>query len=256
MNLRSIPILVLCLSTLSVTSIPLGGQSPQGYREQSPVLFQVSTLDALSQGVFEGSYPVGLLKREGDFGLGTYDGLNGEMVVLDGHYYHAYSDGSVREAADSELAPFAAVTRFSPQATFTVTGLTMAQISAYLTSVLPSANLSYAIKISGTFATVETRAIPKQSLPYPTLAVATQSEVTFTYTNVVGTAVVIRAPAFEKGINVVGDHFHFVSADRTIAGHALALTTGKVTIQVQVLPQTNLWLPEIKPFLNATLPLV
>ncbi|RXH55963.1 acetolactate decarboxylase [Granulicella sibirica] len=222
--------------------------------DELPLLFQVSTLDALSQGVFEGSYSVGQLKRQGDFGVGTYDGLNGEMVVLDGHVYHAYADGTTKEAGDNELAPFAAVTFFKPQYSFTLTGKTMAEISTALTSQLPSANLSYAIKITGAFTTLQTRAIAKQTMPYPTLVVASAGEVVFNYNDVEGTAVVLRGPAFEKGINVVGDHFHFVSKDHTKAGHVLALTTGTVKVEVMVLPQTTLWLPLNKYFLNATLP--
>lgn len=219
-----------------------------------PNLFQVSTLDALSQGVYEGAYTVGQLKQKGDFGLGTYDGLNGEMVVLDGHIYHSYYDGSTKEAADSETAPFAAVTFFRSQATYTISGKTEAEISTWLTSVLPSANLSYAIKITGLFSTLETRAITKQTKPYPTLAVASATEAVFNYTDVEGTAVVLRGPAFEKGINVVGDHFHFISKDHTKGGHALALTTGNVKVEIMAIPETTILLPTNTYFLNATLP--
>lgn len=253
--------LTIVFAMLSCIAAPVAVRSQDKQEDRSsqqmnalPNLFQVSTLDALSQGVFEGAYTVGQLKQKGDFGLGTYDGLNGEMVVLDGRVYHAYYDGTTKEAADSETAPFAAVTFFRPQVNYTITGKTMAEISAWLTTVLPSANLSYAVKITGLFTAVETRAITKQSMPYPTLAAASVGEAVFNYTDLEGTAVVLRAPSFEKGINVVGDHFHFVSKDHTKAGHALALTTGTVKVEIMALPETTLWLPTNKYFLDATLP--
>lgn len=246
----------LCLGTLHAQSTAANQGAPQQQQQSSalPNLFQVSTLDALSQGVFDGSYTVRDLKRSGDFGLGTYDGLNGEMVVLDGHVYHGYADGTTQEAKDTETAPFAAVTFFHSQTSFTLTGKTMAEVSTALTAALPSANLNYAIRISGHFASVETRAIAKQSKPYPTLATAAASENLFFYTDLDGTAVVLRGPAFEKGINVVGDHFHFVSKDHTKSGHVLALTTGAVTVEIMMIPTTTLWLPLNSGFLNATLP--
>ena len=236
---------------------PLSAQQgkPSNNFPATPLLFQVSTLDALSQGVFEGAYSVGDLKQHGDFGLGTYDGINGEMVVLDGHVYHAYSNGTTAEATDSELAPFAAVTFFRPQATYAIKGLTMAEISEWLNGKLPSPNLNYAIRISGFFSAVQTRAIPKQSKPYPTLAEAMESQVVFNYNDLEGTAVVLRGPAFEKGINVVGDHFHFISRDHSKAGHVLGLTAGAVKVEIMIVPQTTLWLPLNRYFLNATLPL-
>ena len=47
-------------------------------------LFQTSTITALSAGDYDGELTVAQLKEQGDFGLGTYDALDGEMIVLDG----------------------------------------------------------------------------------------------------------------------------------------------------------------------------
>lgn len=47
-------------------------------------LYQVSTLDSLMQGVYDGELMLEELLQRGDFGIGTFDALDGEMVILDG----------------------------------------------------------------------------------------------------------------------------------------------------------------------------
>ena len=77
-------------------------------------LFQMSTSGALIEGISQGIVTVGELKRHGDLGLGTFADLDGEMVAVDGRFWRVPGSGSVQEAADSDLAPFAVVTNFRP----------------------------------------------------------------------------------------------------------------------------------------------
>ena len=77
-------------------------------------LFQVSTTGALVQGVYKGAVTVGELRKHGDFGLGTFEGLDGEMVVVDGRFYQVQSDGRITEPPDAAPVPFAVVTTFRP----------------------------------------------------------------------------------------------------------------------------------------------
>src|SRR5215469_16603163 len=58
-------------------------------------LYQVSTATALVEGVYEDDVQVSTLRKHGDLGLGTFEGLDGEMVIVDGHFYQLRSDGSV-----------------------------------------------------------------------------------------------------------------------------------------------------------------
>jgi acetolactate decarboxylase len=217
-------------------------------------LFQISTLEALTIGVFDGAYPVGMLRKHGTFGLGTYDGIDGEMIVLDGHFYHARSDGSVEESKDSELTSFAAIVNFVPERKYSVCNMTMSELNTYIASLIPSSNYFYAIKIHGLFHSVTARAIPKLSKPFPTLAEATQEEVVFTRQGVEGTAVVIRSPAYVSNLNVAGDHYHFISDDAKFGGHALDLTAEKVTLEVQEIRRNTLWLPTSDAFKMASQP--
>src|SRR6202171_5358217 len=83
-------------------------------------LYQVSTATALVEGIYQGAVRVGTLREHGDLRLGTFENLDGEMVVLDGQFYPARSDGSVRECDDDVLSTFAVITRFAPEAALTL----------------------------------------------------------------------------------------------------------------------------------------
>jgi acetolactate decarboxylase len=218
-------------------------------------LFQVSTLDALSSGIYNGSYTVGQLKKQGDFGLGTYDGLDGEMIALDGKFYHMRSTGVLSVAADDEIAPWAAVTHFTAGVRFTVNAVTMAQLSSMIDAVLPSKNFFYAIRIHGTFSAMTTRAIPMQFLPYLPLTQLVPTQIMFNSANITGTLVDIRSPAYVAGINQLGHHYHFVSDDFKMGGHSLSFTTGPVTVEIQTLRRYSIWLPDDEPFTAVTLPI-
>ena len=86
------------------TDRTLSDKFPETYAsdEQRDVMFQVSLLQGLTFGDYHGSITVEDLKEHGDTGLGTFDGLNGEMIVIDGEVYRAAGDGTVEEVSDDE----------------------------------------------------------------------------------------------------------------------------------------------------------
>jgi acetolactate decarboxylase len=223
-------------------------------RHAAPAVFQVSTLDALSLGLYQGVYSIGALRRQGDFGLGAFEGIDGEMTVLDGHFYHFRSDGSLTEEPDRSRVPFAVITEFHPQICFEVNGASMEDLGAEIHKHLISKNLFYAIRIHGNFSELTTRAIPKLFPPYPPLSEAVMKEVKFPFQDIHGTLVAFRCPAWVKGINQVGYHYHFISDDQTAGGHALSFTTGRVTVELELVQQNSIWVPAKGPFLTAPLP--
>jgi acetolactate decarboxylase len=252
---RTIGVWILAGSCFAaLAQINRAGRPPAGDKGSGGVLFQVSTLDALLQGLYNGSYTIGQLRQYGDFGLGTYEGLDGEMIVVDGHFYHMRSNGVLSEAADDEVAPFVVLTQFRPETQFTVGPMSMADLSNLIDTLLPSKNYFYAIRIHGTFSAMSTRAIPMQFLPYPPLSQLIPIQSVFSYPDTVGTAVDIRSPAFVSGINQVAHHFHYVSDDLKGGGHALSFTTGKVVVSIQTLRRFEMALPGDELFQKATLP--
>jgi acetolactate decarboxylase len=218
-------------------------------------LYQVSTIDALMQGVYDGVLPVGELKKHGDFGIGTYEGLDGEMIVLDGIVYQAKADGYLYNASDEQIVPFATVTYFDNDHT-TTTALPM-NFSVFMSTMehqLPTGNMIYAVRMHGTFPVMKVRAIPAQQKPYPVLTEASKTQSVHTFSNTTGTIVGFYTPVFFKGINVAGYHLHFISDDHTTGGHILDfLIPGNTTVEYDVTPGFAMGLPTSGDFTGVDL---
>lgn len=247
---------VCCLLSISplLFAADTEPNSSQLDHRAAPVVFQVSTLDALSLGLYQGVYGIAALKQRGDFGLGTFEGIDGEMTILNGHFYHFRSDGIVTEEPDASRVPFAVITTFRAEVRFSTNGVSMDELGQQIDHHIPSTNLFYAIRIHGIFSDLTTRAIPKLFPPYPPLSEAIEQQVKFSFENIRGTLVAFRCPAWVKGINQVGYHYHFISDVENVGGHALSFTTGPVTVEIQELQQNSIWAPDKGPFLTAPLP--
>lgn len=195
-------------------------------------MYQVSTINALMQGVYDGEVTAKELKQHGDFGIGTYDGLDGEMVVLDGQVYQVKSTGEVIKVDDSVKTPFANVLYFQPEQFGEIHNAeNFGQIEQALDSIIKDRNYIYAIRIDGVV-NVKTRAIPRKTAPYPTLAEAAKTQSVFDLQDETGTIVGLWCPQYLNGINVPGYHLHFISNDRKSGGHILSggVVYGKVQI--------------------------
>ncbi|MFA5266810.1 MAG: acetolactate decarboxylase [Methanoregula sp.] len=219
------------------------------------VLYQVSTIDALMQGVFDGVQPVGETRKHGDFGIGTFDALDGEMIVLDGVVYQAKADGHIYTATDGQTTPFATVTYFDQdQAVTTGTPMNLSVFSSTMAEKLPTGNMVYAVRMHGTFPTMKVRAIPAQHKPYPTLANASKNQSVYSYSDSTGTVIGFYTPVFFKGINVAGYHLHFISDDRKTGGHILDLTVpANTTVEYDITPGFAMALPTSGDFTGVDL---
>jgi acetolactate decarboxylase len=190
----------------------------------SDVLYQISTIDALLQGVYDGVLPVAELETHGDFGIGTFDGLEGEMLALDGNYYQIKTDGIAYPVSGETTTPFATVTYFEADENFRIEEpANLTELEAFLDLNLPSENLFYAVRVEGNFSYVKARSVPRQEKPYPELADAVSAQAIFEFENISGTLAGFRTPEYAKGVNVPGYHLHFITSDRSAGGHVLEL---------------------------------
>ncbi|MDD5533614.1 MAG: acetolactate decarboxylase, partial [Syntrophales bacterium] len=192
------------------------------------------------------------LKKKGDFGLGTFDALDGEMIVLAGAVYQAGADGSVRPAKDDMRTPFAVVTSFKPGKILRLEEQPdMEGLQAVLDKAMRSQNLPYAVKIEGVFTRVHARSVPAQKKPYPRLAEVTGNQPEFEYRAVRGTMVGFRLPRSMEGINLAGYHFHFLTDDRKSGGHVLDCALAGGQAEIAELHRLDLNLPRSGAFLEA-----
>jgi acetolactate decarboxylase len=216
-------------------------------------LFQVSTSTALVEGVYGGVVTIGELQQHGDFGLGTFDGLDGEMLALAGHFYQVLGDGTVRDADDDARVPFAVVTEFRAEREFFIDRVaSFENLGAQLDRRRDTGNLFFAVRIDGHFAQIRTRALCKTASGVSLLE-ATAHQPEFALTDVSGTAVGFWTPLYARTINVAGWHFHFVTDDRTSGGHVLDCQGVNLQAQMQDLADVRIAMPETAAFLQADL---
>ncbi|MBN1270207.1 MAG: acetolactate decarboxylase [Kiritimatiellae bacterium] len=216
-------------------------------------ILQVCTIDALLKGVYDGSMTCGELRRGGDVGIGTFEGLDGEMIVLDGAVLKVGMDGRPVPQEDGDLTPFATVTPFETDLAFDVAGVDYAGFQQAVSARLPSENLFYAIRADGRFDYMRTRSVPKQSKPYPPLADVVKGQAVFEMSDVEGTLIGFWCPAFVKGVNVPGYHLHFLSKDRTAGGHVLDFRLDAASVQIDVSATVKVVLPDTGAFLETDL---
>jgi acetolactate decarboxylase len=216
-------------------------------------LYQVSTSIALVEGVYEGVVRVGALREHGNLGLGTFAGLDGEMVIVDGRFFQVRSDGSVRECGDDVLTPFAAITRFAPGAAVTLEhARNLSDLTSRFDGLRHSDNAFFALRVDGHFDYVHTRAMCRTEAGVPLVqAAAVQPE--FEFRDVDGTLVGFWTPEYAKTLNVPGYHLHFITYDRTRGGHLLQCRGADLRLQIQREGDYHIALPETEEFLKADL---
>jgi acetolactate decarboxylase len=242
------PALLMALFLMS-SSLALGCQSSAVPQKADDILFQYSALSSLMAGVYDGDITFGELKQHGDLGLGTFNALDGEMVEVDQQFYQVKSDGVAYPVADTMKAPFAEVTFFGADQTIEVADpLDCPHLQSYLDSLLPSLNVPYAIKISGVFAQLQTRSVPKQTKPYPPLAEVVKKQSTFEFSDVSGVMVGWRLPTYMSGVGAAGYHLHFLTDDRKAGGHVLGCQAKRVTAEIDTTSELDMVLPNDQAF--------
>lgn len=216
-------------------------------------LFQVSTAGALVEGLYRGEVTIGALREHGDFGLGTFEGLDGEMVALDGRFYQVRGDGTVREVENDARSPYAMVTRFSAGDAVDLPDCAdLASLHTQLDRLRDSQNIFYAVRVDGEFDTVITRSVTRTPEGVPLVAAASQQR-EFHLRNVRGTLAGFWSPGYLQTILVAGYHLHFLSDDRHSGGHLLDCAGSKLRAQVRREADFRVSLPESPSFLRADL---
>ena len=218
---------------------------------------QVALLQSLAQGYFGGKVTVKQLRGVGDTGIGTFRGLNGEMIVLDGVVYQALGSGEVVVANDKETVPFANVTFFDEDITLPLFGIAdKAALEERLNRVVKEKgeNSFYVIKLHTTFPSILFRSEYGSEEPYPTLVGALKEKQTeFTHKGITGTVVGLYCPSYMGGLNSTGWHFHFISDDKKRGGHVLELSFQRGRVLLDKTDAFAMMLPDDKHFQSLNL---
>ena len=220
-----------------------------GIDDPDDILTQVSTIDAVLNGLYDGVITYGDLKEYGDFGIGTFEGLDGEMVALDGEFYQIRADGVAYPVSDDMSSPFASVISFDADEEIAIPrGMTYSILQNHLRNSLEKKNIFHAIRLDGSFDYVKTRSIPGQKRPYPPLVEVTANQPTFEFTDIEGTMVGFYSPDYVGGLNVPGYHLHFITEDRTSGGHVLEFVVNDVRLSIDYTSEIYIVLPDTVEF--------
>jgi acetolactate decarboxylase len=238
---------------MSATGLgPIPGGAP-GARRPDNSVYLSAPVGALVEGFYQQDTSIAELKTHGDFGLGTFNNLDGELVMLDGIVYQMRADGLVYPVEDAVKSPFACVTFFHAVTYDDIPEpLDAAGFNALLERLLPSRNMLYAIRVTGEFSHVRARSVPRQQNYRPLVEVAREQPV-FDYRDISGTLVGFYTPAFMEKLNVPGYHMHFLSADGTRGGHLLECATRTVRCELQNIARLEVALPVTLDYLTADL---
>jgi len=218
-------------------------------KHDKDVLFQYGTLGALMEGVYDGGLTCSQLKNHGDFGLGTFNTLDGEMIVINHQVIQIKADGSAYAAHDTTKIPFAVVTHFESEQTEPLNkSLSYSQLKTYIDSLLPTLNIPFAVKIRGIFHTMKTRSVPAQKKPYKRLLDVLKNQPEFEFQDVTGTIIGFRLPDYMDKANAPGYHFHFITENMDAGGHVLDFIVKNVKIEIDHTHEWHALLPDDKAF--------
>ncbi len=230
--------------TVLVAGAGLAGCSKPKPSPWQETMTQVSTYEALQAGRYQGQVAVSNLLEYGDVGLGTYDRLDGEMVVVSGVVYQVAHTGVVSVAPPDALVPFACVTWFEPDLIFDVGSMNQKIFQQTLQWKNPAPERIQALRVRGAFKRISLRSVPAQNEPFQPLSevVANQQQV-WDREGVRGTMVGFITPHALAGASPEGFHLHFISEDATVGGHVLDFDLAGGRIELDTTPAFHLLLP-------------
>ena len=216
-------------------------------------MYQVSTLQALALGYSKAVISVGELLQEGDTGLGTFEDVNGEMILMDGHCYRADQDGNVTEIPHETGVPFSAVAKFCGEQELLLKDiLDITSLRTELTRKIEERfglNSMHVVRIDGIFEKVDARSEAPYKSHHVTLKeVLGMTQKAFIFENIRGSLVGVYFPDYMDGINMPGWHLHFLSEDRSKGGHVFDVSVQEGIAKVDKITNIFINLPKEAAF--------
>lgn len=211
-------------------------------------IFQVSTLQALSLGYTRAVMPVKEFIRHGNMGLGTFEGVDGEMIVIDGRCYQADAHGNVCPADPETGVPFAVIADCGEEKKAPIGSCaSIDELKDFLNHVVDDAfelNSMHVVRIDGLFEKISARSESGSMTNHVELKdILVNRQMDFTFTNTEGSLIAVRFPDYMDGINAAGWHLHYISNDRTLGGHVFDLSFEKADATIETISRIELMMP-------------
>jgi acetolactate decarboxylase len=220
------------------------------YSENMSNLYQVGTFAAVLNGAVNGDANYQLLKQKGNFGLGTFNGITGEMVAYQGQFYHIGEKGVTTSVTDETKTPFAQVIQFNPTIDFPLTNIdNLKQLVDNLLPIFKNQNRAYAVHIHGliNYLKLRGRTPRKPGEPVPL-------EIPYEAQNVRGDLIGFYFPEHLLSLTAPGLHLHFLSEDRQHSGHVMDVLFNAATVELQPVTHLNLHIPDTVEYQSPKVP--
>jgi acetolactate decarboxylase len=221
--------------------------------EDKNMIFHYSVLKALDNGVLEGNMKIGELKQHGDLGLGAFNKLNGEMIILDHVVYRVLPEGKIVQPDDEILVPYSVITFYYQDDTLSLNGeINYQALKAYVKRRVPSQNFFYAFRIIGEFEYIKCGGANMQEKPYnKSLVKMLEDRPVYEGKDIKGTLVGFWCPEYIGDINTSGFHLHFLSDDHSMGGHLMEFTARSLKIGYDIKSAYKILLPDTEDFRKA-----
>jgi len=212
-------------------------------------MYQVSTLQALLLGYTRSVTTVSKLLEHGSTGLGTFTGVDGEMIVLDGVCYRALENGDVIVAEPDRGVPFSTVCDMKEYTTIEFGSMkSIEDLKVSLNNTIDShfgLNSMHMVRIDGEFELVDARSESGyESIHIDLKTILGKTQKAFKFENIKGTLVCVYFPDYMDGINASGWHLHFISDDRKQGGHVFEIVMKSGRGQISKINSIELKLPD------------
>jgi acetolactate decarboxylase len=223
---------IAAISALFVAFV--GIAAPAQAADRDPLVNQIGTFEYLTQPDFTGLAPLSDALAGATLGIGTFDGLDGELIVVGGVPYRVGMDGRPTVVDTSRSTPFAQAVNFRPDAAGPVApGTACADLGPVIQRLAGTDDGIIAVRVRGTFTDLVARSVPSQTAPYPSLATVIAQQAVFPLAGRRAVLVGFLQASDMKGIGQPGLHLHGLTADRSAGGHVLSCVVGS-DVQVSV----------------------
>ena len=225
------------LSVLLVAGLPTAQavSSSSSSASDAPWVEQVGTYTYLTAPNYSGLAPISTVLSPNALGLGTFDALDGELMILRGVAYRVGLDGVPRAVSADLTSPFVQAIAFSPDASGPVApGTTCAALVSAINTLAQTDTGVVGVRVRGTFTDLVTRSVPAQTKPYKPLAEVVANQTVFQLGQKRAVLMGFRTGNDVAGTGAPGLHLHGLTADKSAGGHVLSCVAGNdVQLSVQ-----------------------
>lgn len=212
---------------------------------QESTIQQYGIASVFTAGNFDGEFLCREMATGQEIGIGSFDRLDGEMIMVDGFVYRLPADGKARIAEPGAKSAFAMFSKFTSTTTVKLEEeKDYEALKQFFNDQVPHEHIPAILVARGTFKSCHFRSVAEQTYPYPTLAEVSKSQVEWTLENVKGIVVGFRFPEKFAPANLAGWHFHFIDEEKKTGGHVLDMIASNITVQAQYAPNVNIKFPK------------